>query len=1254
MILATLSLFGAAMAAQVFIVPSKAQCKLSNCYTLQEFAVFQDNNTLDSTTTITFMVGSHILRYPLTIHDVEYLILMDYGRKFLNSEAFSTIVCGPIKSRISFVNVTNLYIEGLTINDCGARIGEKLSHIAYFNFPKTQFTFSPRLKVSLFFINIRYLLIKNITIHRSDGYALLALNALSYTVLQFSNFDQSNYLADHRFCWSSALAGGGNVNCRGGNAFFLYVDPSECSLPRNYSLNISNTKFSRGLDLFETYGSGLTIILSQASYGVHVRIQNVELALNRARRGANLDLRVQNTVVNSSFFIERCNSFGANAGYYPRGDINIRNSIGDAGGLHFLHGFIGRKGHSGLQCEVDVMQEDQLVLYETVLLIQNSIFRLNYAKGGSGGHIQFYTGLTRRRNLKVVIRNTRFFNNTGNYGVALWLIDSTSSSLSSAPEFSIHNVSFQRNRPFYWQALNPFPTPFNSFLSSWIVKLLSTVFVKSVRKISFQDCTFSMNNYTSLFAVDSKVYFEGQLVFNQNIGFFGAGIYLSSSIIFLTPNTTIFFENNQAVYRGGAIYITSVQESVFAFDCSFQIFDSSFLPISELDIHLLFRNNSAREAGDAMYGGDLDNCVSAAPSSLLYTNNSFTSSDFIYDFSGQNISDSLISSDSQRICLCHNGVHNCSVRLLTVEYFPGEEFGVSVVGVGQKDGTVPVVTRALFLYSPSKEFVRRAGRTCTENRFRVASSLTMEPLLISVPEESHQPTTNSLQIYVFLKHPCPIGFGFNNVTEICDCDIRLRERNMTCNIDTRVIKRTPPHWLSNYSDFLLLHDHCPFDYCKTSSVPIIMKESNISKQCAFNRYGRLCGQCKRGLSAVFGTSRCRLCSNIYLLLIFPIAVVGLLLVVFLFLLNLTVAEGTINGLIFYANVFKINEAIFLPPGDHGFLKVFISWVNLDLGIETCFFDGMDSYAKTWLQFVFPFYLWLLLLAIIIASRYSSFVVRLFGYHSVDVLATIFLLSYTKLLRVIITTLSFTTLDYPSEKRSIWLYDGTLDFGKGTHSVLVVFSIIVLAVIAIPYTLLILFVQLLRRYSNKKLLRWVDTLMPIFDAYLGPYKPKQGYWTGFLLLTRVLLAAAFAFNISGNPAVNVMVITLTTAALIIINLGFGGVYKKTYLTVLELFFVINLGVLSVVTAYILEAGGNQTAAGYVSISVALASFVIVCVFHAVKRGKDKLAKIRRRRKDLTERRRVFVEESSLEANEINYLEVSTTYVDIAELSDSETL
>ena len=73
------------------------------------------------------------------------------------------------------------------------------------------------------------------------------------------------------------------------------------------------------------------------------------------------------------------------------------------------------------------------------------------------------------------------------------------------------------------------------------------------------------------------------------------------------------------------------------------------------------------------------------------------------------------------------------------------------------------------------------------------------------------------------------------------------------------------------------------------------------------------------------------------------------------------------------------------PSFHLEMQVPSEWVNLDLGIETCFYNGMDSYAKTWFQFLFPFYIWFILALIILASRYLTRVVNLFGKHSVEVL-----------------------------------------------------------------------------------------------------------------------------------------------------------------------------------------------------------------------------------------------------------------------------
>ena len=98
---------------------------------------------------------------------------------------------------------------------------------------------------------------------------------------------------------------------------------------------------------------------------------------------------------------------------------------------------------------------------------------------------------------------------------------------------------------------------------------------------------------------------------------------------------------------------------------------------------------------------------------------------------------------------------------------------------------------------------------------------------------------------------------------------------------------------------------------------------------------------------------------------------GVALVFLLLVCKLTVSTGTLSGLVFYANIVGANSSIFLPVKSTDVLSVFIAWINLDFGIETCFYDGMDAYSKTWLQFVFPVYIWVLVGLMILISHYSK-------------------------------------------------------------------------------------------------------------------------------------------------------------------------------------------------------------------------------------------------------------------------------------------
>ena len=90
------------------------------------------------------------------------------------------------------------------------------------------------------------------------------------------------------------------------------------------------------------------------------------------------------------------------------------------------------------------------------------------------------------------------------------------------------------------------------------------------------------------------------------------------------------------------------------------------------------------------------------------------------------------------------------------------------------------------------------------------------------------------------------------------------------------------------------------------------------------------------------------------------------------ILNLTVAIGTLNGVIFFAIIVGANNSVFSSGllNSTRFYSVLISWLNLKMGFDVCFFEGMDTYWKSWPQLSFSAYV-ILLVAIVISSSVST-------------------------------------------------------------------------------------------------------------------------------------------------------------------------------------------------------------------------------------------------------------------------------------------
>ena len=460
---------------------------------------------------------------------------------------------------------------------------------------------------------------------------------------------------------------------------------------------------------------------------------------------------------------------------------------------------------------------------------------------------------------------------------------------------------------------------------------------------------------------------------------------------------------------------------------------------------LRFINNSAASGGDNIYGGTLYGlCERLSKCNLTVKT----------DSSGI----SSVSSDPIRVCACDNtGKPRCTSDeyiYMRRAVYPGEMFTIPAVIVGWDYGTTTGVAHAdIFTYStdtsrkPILDNRSRSGQVisnnkkCTDVGFTIYAVHESEDavMYITTGHMSHaiakwygprcanstahnccrdrSVCVHTMPVFVSITLlPCPPGFALKeSIQSHCDCDHALF-KNCTIDNGTGYFLLNTHTWVNADTGQRILYNmHCPTDYCTMSGKWMDLK-NHPNSQCAFNRAGRLCGSCRVEYSMAIGTSHCIYCTNNYNLALFVFFVAaGLLLVIFITTLNLTVTRGFINGLVFYSNVLWIYRRIIFRQDEENnfailtFLRAFIAWINLDFGIETCFINGLTAFWKTLLQFLFPMYIWIIVALIIAAARHSSKLTNLLGNKAVPTLATLFLLSYTKLLSTVGSKLEFSTI-----------------------------------------------------------------------------------------------------------------------------------------------------------------------------------------------------------------------------------------------------
>ena len=732
--------------------------------------------------------------------------------------------------------------------------------------------------------------------------------------------------------------------------------------------------------------------------------------------------------------------------------------------------------------------------------------------------------------------------------------------------------------------------------------------------IIITDMKIQNNKGTGLILTSCLIQFNGtNIIANNTANLDGGGILIRGiGNINLLPNAKLVLYNNTAGRYGGGMYI----EERFNVNTGYQWYGStcSFSNYTYIcNIH--FELNKAIGAGDNIYGGNYFHCwkedavtpnrinavvaLKGVPKSWYQpSSKSFSFNQTLSHSSPKPFS--LISSPPIAVCLCDGDTVNCSTLSTTnKQVYSGQPFNVTVAVVGLGGGVNSgnfIATTSSDLAGADTNFI--ANKSCktfvyTPKLSRLIKNQFNVTLNISNSLISDGYLNVSLTIL-----PCPSGLVLDTDTKSCVCESVITQKvpGIICKVSwmPHPIQYSQNNWIGYYKPLncTIAHSGCPFDYCVSSSAKFSLNESDL--QCNYNRSGILCGQCKPGLSLMLGSNKCYQCSNDWLALIPVFAISGILLVVLLIALNLTVSVGSINGLLFYANVVKLNESAFFPRGDVPVISQFIAWLNLDWGIETCFYNGLDSYWKVMLQFVFPIYLWFLVIVIIIACRYSFKVSRLCGHNTVPVLATLILMSYTKLLHTVTKSLMINTIECGDAKWNVWNVDGNVHYLSGKHIVLFSISLMFL-VTGLIYTGLVFSSQWLQRYSGKCCKSTRDPvvkLKPLIDAYTGPYKDRYRFWMGLGLIVRILLTVIFTFTSEKSSLLNNNFFIALTVILAIIG---SRVYRNKYNAVIETFSYINLFILALVATYIND-GKSVSMASTISVTLEIFSFLVIIVVH----------------------------------------------------------
>ena len=363
--------------------------------------------------------------------------------------------------------------------------------------------------------------------------------------------------------------------------------------------------------------------------------------------------------------------------------------------------------------------------------------------------------------------------------------------------------------------------------------------------------SFFTNNWSpAITAYNSNLNLKGTILFQDNVGSYGAAIsLLQSSYLILHEHLNVTFINNEVLLYGGAIYSDGGDVPGNTI-CAIQIYSNKTVH-RELDINMTFIDNKAGLAGNSIYANPLYNC-SQYYSLNIPENVNITNLLNIAFESSVTVNNKLkqMSSQPVNICSCkpsnntsNSPIINCAVSSSfkrTIHTYPGKSILLYLAAV---DGSHRIV------YSPAVGFVSSnvimnthstnttlslksgqslkalSGSKCTLIMYNILNTIDKRTHGLFTIATPGSPPTWFADVDV---DRCPKGFMIKN--RICTCNQFVSNiiDNVHCNITATSITRPIGSWFGDISfrntTGLGYATVCPQGNCKDTTTSFDMTE----------------------------------------------------------------------------------------------------------------------------------------------------------------------------------------------------------------------------------------------------------------------------------------------------------------------------------------------------------------------------------------------------------------------------------------------